>query len=817
MIPHNPTETFAPQREPKIIGVIFALPAVLLTLCIGAGQVFGQTTTSDQYFNAGLTYFNVKNYSAAIGEWEKLLAADPNYTKREEVWFYIASAAIAQQTSAGDDKAVAYFIKIINQTDAQGQPVRSAYYEQALYQVGRMFFLRADQLLKAGDSTQAKSYAQDAKEQLDRFLTDCPNSPSVPQALYYQTQIAVKFLQSATETRKYAELATEKISKDTQTNQNMWADCRFYYAWALGQLGEETKARNIFGEFIRVKDPDRGPISLYELAFTYYRAGNFPTALNELNSYKSIFPNETPQNAATWLNVQRLQAMCQLQMENYPQAAALMEQLVRQQEAQQQAPSVEDYVYLVLCYFKTQQTEKANNLISLLEQYYATSVFADGIKVLRAGYYAETRQYQYAIDLINPVLGTARNVSGTLFFTKRPFNVESDAVKSGLSEEHFLRAASLLAICYAKNGDITTGRQVYDAMQQMSNEMYGRYSSIREKTLSQLNQIAQNPPTPGITSTPGTTNPPGIVVTPTAPGLGTGGSGSGSSVVTGPGTSIVRPPGSSNNSLAGKELTPEDQENWIKNCQARVDSAGDNAGYLDEVMADLDMLLVNWSMSKYNHARVAVMKGRILYKQDKVRDAYLMFEMAYELIDKDKEANNRNTETFSVAAFRLGEQAEKSANYTAAAKYYGESLATGSGQSVKYRDRLMYRMGSALLRMSDPEMRRNGLEYMLKVYLEETTSDFWSHAGLQVAIDDFNNRRYDLCEEIIDKLIEAKPDAAIIDRVLYLKGELAMQNKQWDIAYDSFDAIQVYAPSGSPFIGLAKQKQSVVRSQMQMR
>ncbi|MCL2623283.1 MAG: tetratricopeptide repeat protein [Planctomycetaceae bacterium] len=788
MIRHSHSAFFVFLRDAKITAVVFAL----LLMCVGTECAIAQS--SGQAFQAGMTFYDTKNYAGAISTWENLLVNDPNYPDKDKVWYYIADAVL--RSNMGNEKAVFYLDKIISQKDAQGNLVQGFYYEQSLFLIGQTLYSSAEQLLESGDPIEAKKYALGAKESFDLLLKEIPNSSNVPQALFFQTSIAVKYLQSVTETHKYAELALARIPNDaSESNRKMWADCRFYYAWALGQLGQETQARKIFGEFIAAGDPVRGPMSLYELAFTFYRTGDFQSTLNELNSFKSQFPNDT--TAA--LNVQRLQARCHYRMENYTTAAELIQDVVLQQD-EKNVP-VEDYVYLVLCYIKNKDFEKADKFITWLEQRYANSAYTDGISLLRAHYNAERGQYQNAIHLITPIVGMSQAYpNGPVTFTKRPFNTEdAGAVKCGLSEEHFLWAASLLAICYAHFGQRDTAMQISNAMMQVSNEMYGRYSSIRIRTNNQLSQIAQSPPPPPTT---GSGTPPVTGGVPPQYGTGTSGNPSWSS----PGTSVIQPGG--NNSLANRPLPPEEQDALLNLLRSRADNPEENEGYVNEVISDLHQLLKNSDLSDFNRARAAVLRGNLLYKKKDISQAVIMFEMAYEYIPPD--SPYRNTETFEQAAFRLGQNAQINGNYTKAAEYYDEALRTTAGQSDEYRSGLMYRLGSSLMLV--PGKRIDGLRYFLKIYEEEKSSDYWSHAALQVAINDFDMYKFDLCEEIIDELIDLKPDKAILDRVLYLKGELAMRNNQWDIAVSSFEAISIYAPD-SPFVGTAKLKLSDARTQ----
>ena len=773
------------------------LLAVVLS-CGLSGMAFAQT--AEEQYNAGMNNFNLQQYPSAIDQWERLLTTYPDYTEKEKVWYSIASAALRAKNY---EKATAYFSKIVELKDANGQQVRGAYYENSLFQIGVTLFNYAEQLREQGDKPNAKTYATNAKVFFDRLYTESPNSTNAPTALSYLTRIAVIYMANASETQKYGQLALEKIPNDT-ANQELRNDCLFYYAWALGQLGRETDARQIFGTLIS-SGGERGATSLLELAYTYYQKGDAKQALNELQRFESLFPN----NTSSQLGVLRLRAKCYYQLEDYVQAHNLMDQIIRAQQAD--SVPVEDYIYLVLCYIKLREFKRADEFIAYyLEGPYANSTFGDVIKILRASYHYEMQDYQKAIDIINPILGTQQSSTGTITFAKRPFsNAEAaDQNKSGLSEEHFLRAASLLAKCYAKMGHRTVGEQVYNAMYQISNELYGRFASIREKTLQELNQIAQSQPPGGTTGGTGI-SPPSLGggsiaggVTPPATGIGTGNSSgglvTGGSVVSGSQTSTIQTGG--NNSLASRPMTPEEQDTEINRCEIRAKN-----GYEDDVINDLLLLIENRNVSDFNHARAALLRGQLLYKKEEKSKAFDMFNLAYELVPNDQ----RNTKTFTAAAYYMGRDAETSGDYADAAKYYEEAINTTEGSQGEYRYPLIYRWGTS--QMNVRGKRENALWCFETIYKEDKTGRYWSHAALQVALADYKDGAYDDCEKIIDELIAFKPDKSILDRVLYLKGDLAMRNKQWNIAIESLDALCVYTPS-SPFTALAAQKLSDAQS-----
>ncbi|MCR5358786.1 MAG: tetratricopeptide repeat protein [Thermoguttaceae bacterium] len=70
-------------------------------------------------------------------------------------------------------------------------------------------------------------------------------------------------------------------------------------------------------------------------------------------------------------------------------------------------------------------------------------------------------------------------------------------------------------------------------------------------------------------------------------------------------------------------------------------------------------------------------------------------------------------------------------------------------------------------------------KYFSKIFRDYPTSPFWSNAAWAYAEIKYNDREYVAAEKIVNEALAAGADEAIIDRLLLLKGELALKSRDF--------------------------------------
>ena len=99
------------------------MPEVLQQLRIARDRL------SEHNFVVGRFYYRFDNHAGAVSRFRQILDGDPGYTRRDEVYFYLAEALAA---AGGVAEAIPYFARILDEFDA------SEYAEQATMRISEL-------------------------------------------------------------------------------------------------------------------------------------------------------------------------------------------------------------------------------------------------------------------------------------------------------------------------------------------------------------------------------------------------------------------------------------------------------------------------------------------------------------------------------------------------------------------------------------------------------------------------------------------------------------------------------------------------------
>ncbi|MCL2711030.1 MAG: tetratricopeptide repeat protein [Planctomycetaceae bacterium] len=106
---------------------------------------------------------------------------------------------------------------------------------------------------------------------------------------------------------------------------------------------------------------------------------------------------------------------------------------------------------------------------------------------------------------------------------------------------------------------------------------------------------------------------------------------------------------------------------------------------------------------------------------------------------------------------------------------------------------------------------RRASERLSRVHRNLRTGLYWSHATWMLAHEAYKKKDYATAERYIQEILRHPPDIAILDRVLYLRGELARLRNDHETAFLAFKAVQEHTPD-SPLRQLAMQNARVAAS-----
>jgi TolA-binding protein len=89
---------------------------------------------------------------------------------------------------------------------------------------------------------------------------------------------------------------------------------------------------------------------------------------------------------------------------------------------------------------------------------------------------------------------------------------------------------------------------------------------------------------------------------------------------------------------------------------------------------------------------------------------------------------------------------------------------------------------------------RTATTYLTRIHRNHRNGLYWSHAAWTLAYEAYKKKRYDEAERYIHEILRNLPDIAIVDRVLYLKGELALRRDDFQTAFLAFREVINLSP-----------------------
>ncbi|GHT27296.1 hypothetical protein FACS18942_06370 [Planctomycetales bacterium] len=89
---------------------------------------------------------------------------------------------------------------------------------------------------------------------------------------------------------------------------------------------------------------------------------------------------------------------------------------------------------------------------------------------------------------------------------------------------------------------------------------------------------------------------------------------------------------------------------------------------------------------------------------------------------------------------------------------------------------------------------RKAAGYLSRIYRNYQNGDYWSHAAWLLATEAYKKRNNEQAELLLNQILQHPPDVAVLDRVLFLKGELALQKEDFSTALVAFREVSKLCP-----------------------
>lgn len=847
--------------------------ALLLSFVCGLDALHAADRTLDS-LNVAISYYNRNQYDQAISELRAFLSKNPNHAEKNKAQYYLGEALVQknriEEAFACYDDILEKQLSALKITDIE-KCIDPAYYTENIHprmskavqgRFAREALFRAGQVAYMNDSREGS--LDEARKYLFAFIVEFPEDASNEWVLQYLGSIAMQNFYIATEqgyppiARIFAEEAEEYFTQVTRLfpKGGKYAENLFGLAWAKNRLGKYSEATPILN-FLTTNNSE-GELAeraYYELGEMYYDQRNYEQAITKLAYFERRFPQSELLHDSMKMRAKSLAGL-----KKYKEALALLEKL--------EGLTPEDYLLQIRCHYGLGDNRKASQLLAELDKLPESETIRDTIRSMQAAEIAakgdlkkaissletmlrakyDTRTKEMSFGYFDPPERNSQRARGSDFSSTMSFPNAPFSSKGKLTEESFLMACSILCLCYSNAGEKDKSYATLDAMMNFGKSDDERHNQIVSKTEELL---VKGVSLSGLAGG-GTGSNGGGVQIPIDPGLD-GGIDFGSIIVVedsmfDPIGGVFQPPkdpisenyepgkrpGQNNrpnredesgkelvdnkrpgNSRPGSSRPGSSRPNSNENSSASTGKRQEHQRALQECRRliernDLETadeklleLLGTPSLLPQTGAEAAYLRCKVLLEQGREDDAQVMCEYIL--------SEFHNSTQYAKALWISGEYYEKNGRPEDALEYY--NIITEEFPNDSNADGAWFNLGWYELSNKDYSKAKR---YFRKVYTGYPEGEYWSHATWGLAYIAYMEREDKMAETLVREVLMHPPDAAILDRTLYLKGLLAVRNEDWktaEIAFETFlrqteDRNGALARSAQGYISQARNQNS---------
>jgi outer membrane protein assembly factor BamD (BamD/ComL family) len=171
-----------------------------------------------------------------------------------------------------------------------------------------------------------------------------------------------------------------------------------------------------------------------------------------------------------------------------------------------------------------------------------------------------------------------------------------------------------------------------------------------------------------------------------------------------------------------------------------------------------------------------LLQGKAVYKLGKEQEGIRILERITDEFPTSKE--------YPEALWYLGLYYVSGSDTFQASEYF--QILADKFPNFKSIDGVLYFL--ALEDMSSGNGRK-ATSYLTKVHRNYRNGQYWSHAVWTLAYEAYKKKQYLQAEVYIQDILRNSPDIAILDRVLYLKGELATHRDDYPTAFLAYKEV----------------------------
>lgn len=746
--------------------------------------VFAQTTqtasasqTEDALLAAALEQHRQGNYAEAVQRLEAFIAQHPSSKNRNKAELFAGHARLAlgefidpEQTAL----ARAHFQYIVDQGP------NAEYYKEATFHSAYSYF-------------NLRQYSE-ARPLFVKFLSDFPKDAYVQYVYYY---LGVCEAQSGA----YSAALTyfDRNLTEYPTSPLRWT-CRLEKAATVGKSGdyqEAEKQLNALAEDPELPTEIAGQV-VVQRALLQIVQQNFDEAIRILDAF--IRRYQTDANSAQAVQDAYLyEAYAYFAKKDFERALLLVEQMALTTET----ISPETALLKIKLLVNLNRVDEAETLLNALEASPYGQETPDAIASYRALLSLARGNWDAAISSLTTLLKVRPTAGNSVAINY--YNAGANSPGRRLAPHDFVETCGVLILSYAsryavkKNPtDETAQESVFRATARYARSLNDPALNLIVDMIDKRRREALTKPIDSASGSVSVATPPGSVaptpnpfLNPTdpnatrppqqggssyAPGGATGTPGSPAGNAPGGGSGTPGSTGSTDSTgSASTPLTPvAAREALAKATNFFVNQEYDRA---NEVLLEaITSSETFWQDCPAEAARVALLRANVLYALNKRAEAQLMCQ---ELL-----SNAPHSPEASVAAFYLGYAADALGRRDDAIKYL--SLAANARTVSPLADAALYYLATNEWERRDVERAQQNF---YRLYRSYPRSAYWSHAVWAIAKIEFDVKNDVVAEELVNEALAKKPDAAIVDYLLFLKGEIALRAKDYEKARVAFEMI----------------------------
>lgn len=727
--------------------------------------VFAQTTqtasttqTEDALITAALESHSRGAYEEAVQRLEAFIAQYPasKYRNKAELFAGHARLALGEFTDPEQTAlARAHFQYIVDQGS------NAEYYKEATFHNAFSYY-------------NLRQYSE-ARPLFVKFLEEFPKDAYVQYVYYY---LGVCEAQSGA----YSAALTyfDRNLNEYPTSPLRWT-CRLEKAATVGKSGDYQEAEKQLNDL--AADPElpadvAGQV-VVQRALLQIVQQNFDEAIRILDEFVQRYQSD-PNLSQAVQDAYLYEAYAYFAKQDF--AAALL--IVQQMERTSTTVSPETALLTIKILVNLQRVDEAEKILNALEASSYGQETPDAIASYRALLSLARGNWDAAIASLTTLLKVRPTTEKSVAINY--YNAGSSSTGRQLAPHDFVEACGTLFLSYASRyaakkdpADETAQAAVYAATARYARALNDPALNLIVKMFDERRREALTKPIDSASGGVSVATPPGSVAPPPPPFVNptdpnaTPRPGGSSYAPESPGTSSST--GENASDAPSTPLTPVAAREALG--KATNFFVNQDYGRANEILLEaMTSSETFWQDCPAEAARVALLRAQVLYALNKRVEAQLMCQ---ELL-----SNAPHSPEASVAAFYLGYAADARGRRDDAIKYL--SLAANSRAVSPLADAALYYLATNEWERRDVERAQQNF---YRLYRSYPSSAYWSHAVWALAKIEFDVKNDVVAEELINEALAKKPDAAIIDYLLFLKGEIALRAKDYEKARVAFEMI----------------------------